>query len=616
MAGIDYSIANAEGKPVAYLGQSQTLTLTLTNSSGADLSLAGSPPIGEDQASGGSALLYLFLGGLVSDPASVQVSCPGWTSKSQTTPQGQVWCLAQAENDTFKSGGKRVITLTGVNLSGLPGPRQVGIDCWFTLDGDSVQLPVLAQNDPGKLLPLNIDFAVTGGNSVYITVDPNAPMSSALVFRLSNPSPDTPIVPADVSWGSKTPTFTLSFVYASKGDGAGALTSPGRAINFTRQTVQDYGNLWSVTPNTQGTPSWTLTPDQLKNKEILGTGEAASFEFMLGSIVTQLAVGTTLAYLQWNNIPGYKDGYKTVALVKVKPQPGISRFISLSPSVIKQGTPVQLVWETFALTRQTLTWAKDGTPYTKDVDASASPYTPDPQPDDTVTYTLDGYDRNGARIAQAQQTVTVLVNAPVISNFTATPQVSPFEGANPNVPVNCNWTVTNAVSQTLNNQVVTGPQKIYLNTPGPVNLLVNGHQGLQASTSRQIYSVPGYVQTFVSTSQVSGGSNGPVISNVLSFDRVSNTGTWTLSRSDTVAQCTIASQGFSWTTNGLSVNLVFRDNSTATLTCAFGALTLTSRSGNADSNGLLPLAMLVQSTAGQAAPIFSAQTKMAPAQES
>lgn len=117
------------------------------------------------------------------------------------------------------------------------------------------------------------------------------------------------------------------------------------------------------------------------------------------------------------------------------------------------------------------------------------------------------------------------------------------------------------------------------------------------------------MQTFVSTSQVSGGTNGPLIKNVLAFERGTNTGTWTLIRSDALATLTLAIQGFTWSTNGLNVNLVFNDASTtATLGCAFGNLTLTARSGSSDANGLQPLAMLVQNAAGQNAPVFSAVT--------
>lgn len=611
MSAIACSIANKDGKPVAYLNQTQTLSLTLTNASGADLELVGSPPVAETEADGNTGLLYLFLGGLVNDPATVKVSCQGWTTQVQDTPQGTVWCLAQAENSTFKDKATLTVTLEEVNVTGLPGARQITVDCWFD-DGDSVQLPVMAQNDPGKLLPLNLVFALNGGNVVYITEKADSPMTCSLVFRLSNPSPDTPIVPEDVPWGTQAPSFTLSFVYADKGDGYGALTSAERAASFTRQTVQDYGNRWSVAPNTQGSPSWTLTPDQLTNKQILGTGEQASFEFMLGNIVTQLKSGTTLAYLQWSNIPGYQDGYQTVALVKQAPTPGILRFMTLNPSVINQGTPVQLNWQTFALSRRTISWSQDNKPYQVTVPANASAWEPDPQPDDTVTYTLDGYDFNGNKVPNAQQTVSVIANAPVIDCFSVSPRVAAFEGANPNVQVTGTWQASNVKIQQLNGKPGPSPQTIGLNTPGDVQLLITGFQDLVTSQARTVYSTPGYAQTFVSTSQVSGGTNGPLIKNVLAFDRDAPTGTWTLVRSDALATVTLATQGFTWSTSGLNINLAFNDGSTtATLGCAFGNLTLATRSGDADANGLQPLAMLVQNTAGQSAAVFSAVTTAA-----
>ncbi|WP_409284996.1 hypothetical protein [Pseudomonas protegens] len=608
MSAIECSIANKDGKPVAYLNQTQTLSLTLTNVSGSDLMLTGSPPVPETAADSNTSLLYLFLGGLVSDPASVQVSCPGWTPQFQNTPQGAVWCLAQAQNSTFKDKATLTVTLDGIALSGLPGSRQVTVDYWFN-DGDSVQLPVMAQNDPGQLLPLNLVFALNGGNVIYITEKADSPMTCSLVLRLSNPSPDTPIVPDDVSWGPQAPSFSLSFVYADKGDGYGALTSAERAASFTRQTVQDYGKRWSVAANTQGSPSWTLTPDQLTNKQILGTGEQASFEFMLGNIVTQLKAGTTLAYLQWSNIPGYQDGYQTVALVKQVPTPGILRFMTLNPSVIKQGTLVQLNWQTFALSKRTLSWSQDNQPYQREVPANASAWTPDPQPNDTVTYTLDGYDFNGNKVPNAQQTVSVIADAPVINCFSVSPRVAAFEGANPKVPVTGKWQASNVKIQQLNGVPGTSPQTVKLDNPGDVLLLITGFQDQMTSQSQTVYSTPGYVQTFVSTSQVSGGSNGPLIKNVLAFDRDAGTGTWTLIRSDNLATLTLARQGFTWSTQALNIQLLFNDGRTsATLSCAFGNLTLTARSGSPDSNGLQPLAMLVQNAAGQSAPVFSAVT--------
>lgn len=613
MSGLVFSIANTDGKPVIYLGQTQTLTLTLSNNSGADMPLASSSPVSEDDAAGNTGLLYLFLGSLVSDPALVSVSCPGWTAQFQNTAQGPVWCLALNQGMTFKAGASLAVSLAAVSASGLPGPRQLGVDAYLA-DGDAVQLPVVAQNDPGKLLPLNIDFGVTGGdsqaNSVYITENPNSPIASALVFRLSNPSKDTPIVPDGVSWGSKTPTFTLSFVYASKGTGAGALTSAERAVAFTRQTVQDYGNLWSISANTQGTPSWTLTPDQLNNQQILGTGAAASFEFMLGNIITQLAPGTTLAYLQWNNIPGYQDGYKAVPLVKVVPTPGIMRFISLTPSNINQSAPVQLMWQTFALTQQKLSWMQDNQLQQFNVPPSATNYSPNPQPDDTVTYTLDGYDSTGTKVASQQLTISVSFDAPVISAFTVTPQLVAFDQTDDPV-VTCEWQAINEFNATINGEAVPSPYDFTPSGPGTVTLQVFNRAKKYVSDKKTVYNPSTYVRKFTSTSQVSGGSGGPTIDNVLIFEKNGTTqnGTWTVSRSDPVSSCTLASQGFSWTTEGYDVTLTFDDNiSTATLTSVFGSLTLSSYTGQADSHGLLPLVMAVQNASGQQSPVFSAQT--------
>ncbi|RBJ65755.1 hypothetical protein C3L29_039925, partial [Pseudomonas sp. MWU12-2534b] len=140
----------------------------------------------------------------------------------------------------------------------------------------------------------------------------------------------------------QAPIFSLSFVYADNGDGYGALTSSERAASFTRQTVQDYGKRWSVEANTQASPSWTLTPDQLTNKQILGTGEQASVQYMLGNIVTQLKADTNLPYLQWSNILAYQDCYPTVALANHVPTPSTPRSMTLTLSALNQVTLVQV----------------------------------------------------------------------------------------------------------------------------------------------------------------------------------------------------------------------------------------------------------------------------------
>jgi len=607
MGGIECALANPQGLPVVYLNEPSHLTLILTNSSGVDQTITSGCPVSEDLADGRITLLYLFLGTLVSDPAAVQVSCPGWSVQFQPNQTGAVWCLAPNANGVLKAGATLSVTLGHLTAAGTAGPRQVGIDAWSLYETSwAQQIPVAAQNDPGQVQPLDIDFSVNNGNVVYITEDTRSPTSCSVCFRLSNPSPSTPLVPETVSWGSTAPTFTLSFVYATQGTGAGALTSPERAAKFSSQTIQDYGNRWSITINTQGSPFWVLKPNQLTNKQILGIGAAASFEFLLGDIVTQLAPGTTLAYLQWTGIPGYQDGCKTVALVKTHPTPSILRFMNLSPSIVAQGTPVQLNWQTFALRSQTLSWVKDGTPYSVEVAASASCYMPDPQPDDTVTYSLDGIDHYGNKVPGLQVTVTVIADAPVISSFIAAPVLAPFDGQAPHVSITCSWTVTNAVSTMLNGRLATSPFTIGLNEPGDVTLTAIGHQGKMASATAPVYSVPGYL-SFASVSTVPCGDCGPKLRDELEFDTSANTGTWTFAMVDSLAgHRVIASQAFTWTTKGMDVMLQFFDGSSVTLGCDYGTLTLTERHGQADSHGLMPLGMGIQSAPGRSKPVFTA----------
>src|SRR5690606_1071305 len=100
---------------------------------------------------------------------------------------------------------------------------------------------------------------------------------------------------------------------------------------------------WQIDPHLQATvPYWDLVP---KSHEILGTQTKSGVTFAISKIVTSFVPGTTLLYLQHNDIPGYNDGYTALQIRKQLPVPTIIDFKATKSSV-DWGESFELVWET------------------------------------------------------------------------------------------------------------------------------------------------------------------------------------------------------------------------------------------------------------------------------
>jgi hypothetical protein len=182
----------------------------------------------------------------------------------------------------------------------------------------------------------------TTGSTIEITSDGTTPIENTLSLAVSNPSPTDPVVAPDVAWGPHVPVFNLSFVYG-KAPGYGALSTPVQAADIVVGLDIVSGDGWRIDGNMLGaSPYWTLRPQA---HEILGIGSAASVVFAISNIVTSLAQGVTLLYLQYANIPGYNDGFTALQITKQMPAPHITAFGTAQPSV-DWGDTLVLAWTT------------------------------------------------------------------------------------------------------------------------------------------------------------------------------------------------------------------------------------------------------------------------------
>ncbi|WP_437324926.1 hypothetical protein [Sorangium sp. So ce381] len=446
------SVQNADGKPAVYITTEATrnrITISLTNQTGAPLALkGGAAPVPEEQvARGGPTALYLTFGALfsASELGEFQVSAPGWNAAFFRDDVAN-WGLTPTDDLVLADEASIAIVLTNVIASGQPAPGTVTVDYYNAgaIDDDSCAAALLRENPPSGQRDLSLNVGFVDDSTVFLTRDANNPITNTLVFHLSNPSPTTPIVSPGTPPGPSPPVFLLFFV-CEEAPGYGALTTRARAADVQVKLAQVYADRWSVEPGPPGdTPTWRLLP---LTPEILGVGSAASAEFTIENLVSELSPGITQLYIQYSNIPGYNDGAFVLSVEKRLPTPGILRFINTTPDIINQGDPVTLAWQTFGVSRLDLSYEIDGTTYRHSAPGDLSfsqMYSPLPLPVESITYYLDAYDGSGHKVAGAYVPITVRLPPVVIHAFQV--DVNPVDLQHGPQTVTLSWDVANAVS--------------------------------------------------------------------------------------------------------------------------------------------------------------------------
>jgi YVTN family beta-propeller protein len=507
MSGISFAVQNSSGKPVIYSTNDPTLnhlTLTLTNSTGAPLTLQGGAPVSEESISpDGPTSLYLTLGDLLTGPQfqQLQISAEGWNVVYFSDSLLTNWALTPTAETTLPDGGSINFAITNLVASGQPQPGALTIDYYNvpTVDDNSIQAALFLQNPPSGPKDLQLLSGFDGNNLVFITNDDANPLENSLVLDISNPSPTNPIVDPSTPWETNPPVFNLSFV-CGKSPGYGALNTAEVVATFQVGIAEQYGDSWKIEPVLQGsTPYWRLLP---KVHEILGTGETASIQFSLNKLVTTFDPGITLLYLQHANIPGYNDDVIGLTLVKQEPVPGILSFFSQTPEILNLGQSVQLTWSTFAAARVDLSYLKDGnlvqlSTETGTIALNEQAFTVPDQPDQPITaYNLDAYDQNMTKIGSQSVQITTRYPQPAITSLTSTPRI--FTDQTFPTSVDLAWTVANLQYLTalrMNNNVgdLLGKSTISVKVGGPstFTLTATNEDGAQASGTVSQVSLTG-----------------------------------------------------------------------------------------------------------------------------
>lgn len=335
---------NATGKAAVYLDRTDLNAFTLKVATDAAAATA-------------VASLRIRFPVSIFDIATVRtmgVATAGWTAVAA----GPFLTLTAPAGTTLSSAAPLTLALTGVSSTKTAATND---DLQVFVGSDAPTAKVFLMRYPAEAGDLTAVLAAAFlPATVYRTPSTFDKVQNVLTLRLSNLNPSGPLVTA--AW-VRRPTIRLSFVY---GNDIGSLTPDdppnedlNSAFNIHVDPVATYKDgthtyEWTTTPPDSGAsdtaPVWTLQPVP-ENTAVLGAGSGATAEFRLSGLSTSAPAGATLAYLQFSDFPGYSDGYITLPLAKVEPEPAIIYFDGVPNCVAALGDSVTLEWQTFAMAR-------------------------------------------------------------------------------------------------------------------------------------------------------------------------------------------------------------------------------------------------------------------------
>lgn len=317
-SNVELSITNTTSDDsTVYTGESNTVVLTMKNETGSDIVLPAGTPADPVTGSGFTFLVIFdaLFGNSSSPCADLTVSATGWAASFFPDAQFPAWAISPTSATTLHHGDTVSIQVSGLKPTSSASIYHVPVDV-YNLPGSSAfvqDVPVTVATKKGHADLHDAVGVNLSSSKIDITRDPQHPVQTNLTLTLENLTQDK-LVPSGKSWGSVDPSFTLTFTYGSGAPGYFCLTTTDKAANIGVSTGTATSG-WHA-PSQQSGPSWLLKPEKSTNHEILGTGSSALASFDISNIVTEFTDGPTLLYLEYANIPGYKDGVFVVALEK------------------------------------------------------------------------------------------------------------------------------------------------------------------------------------------------------------------------------------------------------------------------------------------------------------
>jgi hypothetical protein len=339
-AGLVFSASNGlDGSTTLYLGESNSLVVTIGMGEGT-------------LASGNASLLLRFDSGL---------SAATWADSTSSTSgcsaqQEQVQHITQWRLEPELGATQLVVTLAGLAPPvGSPPTTKIYL-IWSGLagvpDGNRTQR-IGIDNPPNAQAQLDLQLAwitpdvpqvARNGSEVqlvWVSTGEAYPIANCIAFSISNTS-NLPVVAPD---NPGHPVFYLSF---------DTVTDPQDAGNFDALcTIDQVRDMWA-TLNTDGLTAWDLaskaetdgrwilTP---KSDSVLNAHQ--SLTITLHNLVTSLPTFVTTLYVNWENVPGYRNGTATLPLQKRQALPTIYSFDAEPDDNLAAGQQVKLSWSTY-----------------------------------------------------------------------------------------------------------------------------------------------------------------------------------------------------------------------------------------------------------------------------
>jgi hypothetical protein len=324
------------GENLVYSGQANNLTLKLTNNSAGIIDVvpgapADPPPIG------GPFSIVLTLGELFTDPMqqqSMSITANGWTSQF-FGGQFPSWVLTRQNGTQWLPDTSFSFAISGLT----PTVSAGGYHAYVTIYNadpfpiaQSQPMTVAVQDSGAKDLALTFDVVVNP-LVVYGTKTQEQVITNSFEIIFRNTNANDPLVPENVPWGSAPPQFSISFIYGTP-PGAFALTTVSDANAFST-SISAGGAGWNPPSRLEG-PSWLVSPKP-QNHQILGTSLSSLVSFKFENVVTTFTPGVTQLYVQYSNIPGYRDGNFARVLYKEYKPVDIRFSINQSTFVLTGG---------------------------------------------------------------------------------------------------------------------------------------------------------------------------------------------------------------------------------------------------------------------------------------
>ena len=446
---------------------------TITLKAGQPVSDAGDPQ--------GSVLWLYYLDEILQAAQLGQIQFDGWQCQ-HFNDDGEYLALSPKSNIVLTSSTNSHIVSGTISVGPGTGTNSTSVEVDYSnlqgISDNSYDFKVLVQNQPQAQKSLH-DVLVCGfaeGSPLQVAVSlPNENLANTFEFfwrRKDN-------APAQIQAGAHT-KFTVSFVYSRKsGDpGYGALATAQKASSsgeFNLKLTEQTPSGWQSNPQKDGrNPSWELTLPS--GQDIVGTGANAQTVFEFENAVSDVEAGLTEMYIQYENVPGYDDGFFTLPINK-NPRVNIKKFAASPTAIYGPGGQVYLSWEVDNAESVNLNTAA-GNQRTVEVGLSLIDVTGknwrEWSINNTTTFALEAQG-SGTAVNRMMKHITVnVMTPPIIQAFQANPELSDYFP----IDVMLSWDAENVTEVTLNNlhHSAKGNAKIRVNNYGE-NFTLTAHKG-------------------------------------------------------------------------------------------------------------------------------------------